>query len=44
MKVYDKNKESLYLQYWDVCNLYGQANKFKWVKCIFKFDKCFIKQ
>ena len=22
---YDKNKESLYLKYWDVNNLFGQA-------------------
>ena len=25
MKNYDKNKESLYLQYWDLNNLYGWA-------------------
>ena len=25
MKYYDKNKESLYIQYWDVNNLYGWA-------------------
>ena len=25
MKDYDKNKESTYIQYWDVNNLYGQA-------------------
>ena len=25
MKDYDKNKESLYIQYWDVNNLYGWA-------------------
>ena len=25
MKDYDKNKESSYIQYWNVNNLYGQA-------------------
>ena len=25
MKDYDKNKESPYIQYWDVNNVYGQA-------------------
>ena len=25
MKDYDKNKESIYFQYWDVNNLYGWA-------------------
>ena len=50
MKDYDKNKESSYLQYWDVNNLYGWAmsqkfpvKNFKWIKNIFKFDESFIK-
>ena len=50
MKDYDKNKESSYLQYWDVNNLYGCAmsqklpvNNFEWIKVIFKFNKDFIK-
>ena len=37
MKFYDKNKESLYLTYWDVNKLYGwkmsqkiPVNGFKW--------------
>ena len=41
MKDYDKNKESSYLQYWDVNNLYGWAmsqklpvNNFQWIKYI----------
>ena len=39
MKDYDKNKESSYLKYWDVKNLYGWAmsqnlsvNNFKWIE------------
>ena len=39
MKDYDKNKESLYLQYYDLNNLYSQAmsqklplNTFKWIE------------
>ena len=39
MKDYDKNKESSYIQYWDVNNLYGSAmsqklpeNNFDWIK------------
>ena len=39
MKDYDKNKESSYLEYWDVNNLYGWAisqkllvDGFKWVE------------
>ena len=50
MKDYDKNKESSYLQYWDVNNLYGWAmsqklpvNKFEWIKNTSKFNKDFIK-
>ena len=39
MKDYDKNKESSYIQYWDINNLYGRAmsqklpvNRFDWIK------------
>ena len=39
MKDYDKNKESSYLKYWDVNNLYGwvmsqklPVNKFAWME------------
>ena len=42
MKNCDKNKESLYLKYWDVNNLYGWTmlqklpiNEFEWIKNIF---------
>ena len=39
MKSYDKNKESLYLKYWNVNDLYGWAmsqkfpvNNFEWIE------------
>ena len=43
MKDYDKNKESLYLWYWNVKNLYVWAmsqkvpvNNFEWIKDTFR--------
>ena len=49
MKDYDKNKESSYLQYWDVNNLYGWAmsqklavNDFEWIEDTSQFND-FIK-
>ena len=46
MRNYDQNKESLYLQYWDVNNLYGwamsqklQVNNFEWIKHNFQFNE-----
>ena len=51
MKDFDKNKESSYLQYWGVNNLYGWAmsqklpvKNVKWVKDIFNFNESFIKR
>ena len=50
MNYYDKNKESPYLQYWDVNNLYGWAipqkfpvNNFEWIKDTSQFNEDFIK-
>ena len=50
MKDYDKNKESLYIQYWDVNNLYGwemsqnlPVNNFEWVKDTSQFNEGFMK-
>ena len=49
-KDYDKNKESSYIQYWNVNNLYGWAmlqkllvNDFKWIKDTSQFNEDFIK-
>ena len=51
MKDYDKNKESSYLKYWDVNNLYGWAmsqnlsvNNFKSIKDISQFNVDFMKK
>ena len=50
MKDCDKNKESLYIQYWDVNNLDGWAmsqklllNNFEWIKDTSQFNEDFIK-
>ena len=50
MKDYDKNKESSYIQYWDLSNLYGWAmseklpvNKFEWITDTSQFNEDFIK-
>ena len=44
MKNYDKNKESSYLQYWNVNNLYGWAmSNFEWIKNTSQFNEEFIK-
>ena len=50
MKNYDKNKESLYIQYLDANNLCGWAmsqklavDGFKWKKDMLKFNEDFIK-
>ena len=49
MKYYDKNKESSYIQYWDVNDLYGWAmlqtfpvNNFELVKDTLQFNEDFI--
>ena len=46
MKDYDNNKESSYLKYWDVNNLYGctmlqklPVNKFEWIEDISQFNE-----
>ena len=48
MKDNDKNKESSYIQYWDVNNLYGWAvsqklpvNNFEWIKDTSEFNEDF---
>ena len=51
MKDYDKAKETSYLRYWDVNNLYGwtmsqklPVNNFEWIKDTSQFNKDFIKK
>ena len=50
MKEYDKNKESLYLKYWDVSYLYSwlmlqrlSVSNFEWIENISAFNEDFIK-
>ena len=50
MKDYDKSKESSYLNYWDVSNLYVLAmsqklsvNNFEWIEETSQFNEDFIK-
>ena len=50
MKGYDKNKESPFLKYWGINNLYSWAilqklpgNGLKWVKHLSQFDEDSIK-
>ena len=50
MKEYDKNKEYLYLKYWDVSYLYSwlmlqrlSVNNFEWIENISEFNEDFIK-
>ena len=50
-KDYGKNKESSYVLYWDVNNLYGGAmsqkspvNGFEWIKGTSQFNEDFIKE
>ena len=50
MEDYDKNKESSYIQYWDINNLYDwemlqklPVNKFEWIKDTSLFNEYFIK-
>ena len=47
---FDKNKESSYLKYWDVYNLYGwtmsqklSVNNFEWIEDTFQFNEDFVK-
>ena len=51
MKDYYKNKESSYLQYWNINNLYGLAisqklpiNNFEWIEDTSQFNENFIKK
>ena len=51
MKDYDENKKSLYIQCWDVNNLYGwttpqklPADNFEWIKDTSQFNEDFIKK
>ena len=50
MKEYDQNKESSYLQYWDLNNINGLAmlqklpvNNFEWIKDTSQFNEDFMK-
>ena len=51
MKDYDQNKESSYLKYWDINNLYAweisqklPLNKFEWIEDTSQFNEDFIKK